>query len=48
MTLLSATQLGLPIVLGMVAGALGTAAPFWLYAGVTAALGLLLARAERR
>jgi MFS family permease len=48
MTLLSATQLGLPVVLGLVAGALGTASLFWLYAATAAAIGLALARAERR
>lgn len=48
MTLLSATQLALPIVLGIVAGAVGTAPVFWLYAGVAAVLGVALAQAERR
>jgi hypothetical protein len=48
MTLLSATQLALPIGLGLVAGVVGTAPLFWLYAGVAAAIGLALARAERR
>ncbi len=48
MTLLSATQLALPIGLGLVGGVVGTAPLFWLYAGVAAAIGLALARAERR
>jgi hypothetical protein len=48
MTLLSATQLVLPIGLGLIGGVLGTSALFWLYAGVAAAIGVALARAERR
>jgi MFS family permease len=48
MTLLSAMQLGVPIGLGLVAGVLGTSALFWLYAGLAAAIGTSLARAERR
>lgn len=48
MTLLSATQLALPVGLGLIAGALGTASLFWLYAGAAAAIGIALARAERR
>lgn len=48
MTLLAATQLALPIGLGLIAGVLGTAALFWLYAGVAASIGIALARAERR
>ena len=48
MTLLSAMQLALPVGLGLLGGVLGTAPLFWLYAGVAAAIGLALARAERR
>ncbi|MFM1987876.1 MAG: hypothetical protein RJA99_833 [Pseudomonadota bacterium] len=48
MTLLSATQLALPVGLGLVAGVLGTASLFWLYAGAAAAIGIALVRAERR
>lgn len=48
MTLLSATQLVLPIGLGLIGGVLGTSALFWLYAGVAATIGIALARAERR
>jgi MFS family permease len=48
MTLLSATQLALPVGLGLIAGVLGTAALFWLYAGVAAVIGVALVRAERR
>jgi MFS family permease len=48
MTLLSATQLALPVGLGLIGGVLGTAPLFWIYAAVAAAIGLWLARAERR
>ena len=48
MTLLSAMQLGVPIGLGLVAGVLGTSALFWIYAGLAAAIGTGLARAEMR
>ena len=48
MTLLSATQLALPVALGLVAGVLGTASLFWLYAAVAATVGAVLARADRR
>ncbi|MEI7447962.1 MAG: MFS transporter, partial [Burkholderiales bacterium] len=48
MTLMSATQLALPVGLGLVAGVLGTAPLFWLYAGAAAAIGIVLARADRR
>lgn len=48
MTLLSATQLALPVCLGLIGGVLGTAPLFWIYAGVAAAIGIWLARAERR
>lgn len=48
MTLLSAMQLVLPVALGLVGGVLGTAPLFWLYAAFAAAIGIALARAERR
>ncbi|RPH46108.1 MAG: MFS transporter [Burkholderiales bacterium] len=48
MTLLSAMQLLVPVGFGLAAGLLGTAPLFWLYAGTAAAIGIVLARAERR
>jgi MFS family permease len=48
MTLLSAMQLVLPVALGVLGGVLGTAPLFWLYAALAAAIGIALARAERR
>lgn len=48
MTLLSAMQLALPVALGLLVGAFGTAPLFWLYAATAAAIGLALVRAERR
>ncbi len=48
MTLLSAMQLALPVALGLLGGVLGTAPLFWIYAACAAAIGIALARAERR
>ncbi len=48
MTLLSAMQLAVPIGLGLLAGVLGSAPLFWLYAIAAAAIGVALLRAERR
>jgi MFS family permease len=48
MTLMSALQLALPVALGLIAGALGSAPIFWLYAGTAALIGAALARAHGR
>lgn len=48
MTLLSALQLALPVAMGVVAGTLGSAAPFWLYSAVAVLVGAWLARSARR
>lgn len=48
MTLLSAMQLAVPIGLGLLAGMLGSAPLFWLYAIAAVAIGVGLLRAERR
>jgi MFS family permease len=46
LTLVSAMQLALPVCLGLLAAAAGTAAVFWLYAAVAAAVGAGLWRAR--
>jgi len=47
LTLSSGMQLLLPIALGLLVAAAGTAPLFWLYSAVTGAIGLWLARAPR-